>query len=118
MKRKLKIVLCVSAFDVLVSSTTVVGLMRSQEILAAEQVSQQQPLSLAERRARLAREMTGEQFGPKTRTADPEACAQGVRADYSDEPERAYDVVPSLTNVFYLRCEGSGSSILPVSPRR
>src|SRR5205085_9789763 len=97
MKRKLKIFWCGSAVDGLVSSATVVGLMRSQEILAAEQVSQQQPLeSLAECRAQLAREMTREQLGPKTRTADREACAQGVRADYSDEPERAYAWIRTL----------------------
>jgi hypothetical protein len=98
MKRKLKIFLCVSAVEVLVSSATVVGLMRSQELLAAEQVSQQQPIqSLAERRAQLARQMTGEQLGPKIRTAE-EACAQGVGADYSDDPERAYAWIRTLCN--------------------
>ena|SRR3954454_1667153 len=96
MKRTLKTFLCLSAFDVIVSSAAGVGFMRSQETLAAEQVWQQPPRQrLADRRAQPAR-VIGEDPGAERRTAAYEACASEVQSDYSDDPERAYAWVRTL----------------------
>jgi hypothetical protein len=86
MPKTLKALLCLSAVDVTVLCATGIGLMVHQETQA---VAAEQTLAVreqAERGTGAAQDMAA----GLPRSADFEACARGVRDDYSDDPVKAY----------------------------
>ena len=76
MPKTLKALLCLSAIDVTVLCATGIGLMLHQE-----------PQAQAAEQTFAMRQQATDRI--LTRTAHFEACARGVRDDYSDDPVKA-----------------------------
>ena len=93
MPKTLKTFLYLAALDLIVFSGIGVGSLHYQHTQAAEQT-----LALRQQEARrlMAQDMTDDATTNQPRSASYEACARGVRDDYSDDPVKAYLWVRTL----------------------
>jgi hypothetical protein len=87
MPKILKDFLCLSALDMTLFCATGIGLMLHQEPRAQ---AAEQTLALRQQAAHRTAGATQDMAGGQLERADLEACADAVREDYSDDPQRAF----------------------------